>query len=298
MMAPTLLQKILGGVVGPSGEKVMFTFYWVNSMITYATYYLMIVPVVSSAQSLAFAISSVMMIIYFLRAHTTCPGLVPTTGRSHEMYLTALELAAEGQVEQASEIGNLCHTCRIARPLRSKHCVMLKRCVSVFDHHCPYVSNTLGAANYFYFIIFMFYGLVAISLALAGCVQYLYTLGMDKWIIFQLCDHALFDTFAVVMNGYHSMMIMKNLTTNEQMNYQRYPYLRDEMGRYRNAFDDGPIGNIVDLWRRRDAVAASPYLYTDRYTKRQVTEMLEMKKGDGEKHSLLNAIEEGTAEEA
>ena len=60
----------------------------------------------------------------------------------------------------------------------------------------------------------------------------------------------------------------------------------------------GPIGNIVDLWRRRDAVAASPYLYTDRYTKRQVTEMLEMKKGDGEKHSLLNAIEEGTAEEA
>ena len=171
-MAPTLLQKILGGVVGPRGEKVMFTFYWVNSMITYATYYLMIVPVVSSAQSLAFAFSSAMMIIYFLRAHTTCPGLVPTTGRAHEMYLTALELAAEGQVEQASEIGNLCHTCRIARPLRSKHCVMLKRCVSVFDHHCPYVSNTLGAANYFYFIIFMFYGLVAISLALAGWLIY------------------------------------------------------------------------------------------------------------------------------
>ena len=43
-------------------------------------------------------------------------------------------------------------------------------------------------------------------------------------------------------------------------------------------------------------MAANPYLYTDRYTKRQVTEMLEMK-GDGEKRSLLNTIEEGTAEE-
>lgn len=38
---------------------------------------------------------------------------------------------------------------------------------------------------------------------------------------------------AIMMNSYHLSLIFKNLTTNEHMN-MRYPYLRDEMGRFHN----------------------------------------------------------------
>ena len=55
------------------------------------------------------------------------PGSVPNEGKAHELYLQALELAAEGHVEEAAALGPLCHTCRIARPLRSKHCSVMKR---------------------------------------------------------------------------------------------------------------------------------------------------------------------------
>ena len=116
----------------------------------------------------------------------------------------------------------LCHTCRIVKPLRSKHCQKLKRCkassqhqrpvalstcactsahflrssllffegdtamksptttwgvfalssgsvcsfvrcVPVFDHHCPYVGNTLGAGNYRSFVIFMWFGFFGVA---------------------------------------------------------------------------------------------------------------------------------------
>ena len=83
---------------------------------------------------------------------------MPNEGKAHELYLQALELAAEGHVEEAAALGPLCHTCRIVKPLRSKHCNKLKRCVPVFDHHCPYVGTTLGAGNYRSFVFFMVSG--------------------------------------------------------------------------------------------------------------------------------------------
>mgnify|MGYP002054445018 CR=1 FL=1 len=69
---------------------------------------------------------------------------------------------AEGAREGASQTP-LCHTCHVVRPLRSKHCVISKRCVSTFDHFCPYIGNTIGGGNYIWFLALIFCGVFEIA---------------------------------------------------------------------------------------------------------------------------------------
>lgn len=44
-------------------------------------------------------------------------------------------------------LSRLCHSCKCFRPLRAKHCRICNRCVSYFDHHCPFIYNCIGLKN-------------------------------------------------------------------------------------------------------------------------------------------------------
>ena len=60
----------------------------------------------------------------------------------------------KGQLRQHSDVLRLCHTCRVVRPLRAKHCRICDRCVAQFDHHCPYIYNCVGLRNRAWFLLF------------------------------------------------------------------------------------------------------------------------------------------------
>jgi hypothetical protein len=41
------------------------------------------------------------------------------------------------------------------RPARSKYCRVSERCVSRFDHYCPWIGNAVGERNHRDFVVFL-----------------------------------------------------------------------------------------------------------------------------------------------
>lgn len=157
----------------------------------------------------------------------------------------------------------LCHTCHIARPLRSKHCRVARKCVLVFDHYCPFVDNTIGHLNYRYFYLFltvMFLGILSFMITF-----YMYLkryCGQEgnpiPWMTVLLGVEVCLTALPIGgMWIYHTQLCMVNLTTNEHLNVRKYKYLypvssKSGKRHYRNPWFKGWFGNFMDRMQPND----------------------------------------------
>lgn len=48
-----------------------------------------------------------------------------------------------------------CKKCSLAKPPRTHHCSVCKKCTLKMDHHCPWLNNCIGLMNYRYFVCFL-----------------------------------------------------------------------------------------------------------------------------------------------
>uniref|UniRef100_A0A0E0J357 S-acyltransferase n=1 Tax=Oryza nivara TaxID=4536 RepID=A0A0E0J357_ORYNI len=208
------------------------------------------------AISLAFA-----SLVMFYRVSRKNPGYI----QANTKRLDPKEPLMEIDLNSSAWTGNwsqLCPTCKIIRPMRSKHCPTCKHCVEQFDHHCPWISNCVGRRNKWDFFVFLCMGTTTAFLGAAIGFHRLWTepiilSSSESWINFMLSNHpgaVLFmfmDVFlltgALILTGAQATQIARNLTTNEAANQSRYAYLRGPDGRFRNPYSRGCRRNCADF---------------------------------------------------
>ncbi|CAI8618023.1 unnamed protein product [Vicia faba] len=210
--------------------------------------------------------SSVGSLIMFYRCSRRDPGYIKRPGdlgtlSDSEDPLLNIELNSS-----SVWMGNwsqLCPTCKIIRPVRSKHCPTCKRCVEQFDHHCPWISNCVGKRNKRDFFILICLGTITSSVSAAVAVHRIWTslpalpAAGETWIhqvlvrnpglvVFLVMD-AVVVVAATTLTVTQASMIARNVTTNELANSIRYDYLRGPDGQFRNPYNHGWWKNCVDF---------------------------------------------------
>lgn len=69
---------------------------------------------------------------------------------------------------------SLCPDCQVIRTARSRHCNKCNQCVDRFDHHCPWINNCIGAANYKAFYLYVLVELKFIAILFYLIAQFMF----------------------------------------------------------------------------------------------------------------------------
>ncbi|KAJ1492829.1 DHHC palmitoyltransferase-domain-containing protein, partial [Baffinella frigidus] len=88
-------------------------------------------------------------VVSYIACTQVDPGFISTDTTDEEARIKK-DMAMSGCAK-----GKICTSCNIRKPLRSKHCSRCGRCVSRFDHHCPWIGNCVGYRNLPIFVTFL-----------------------------------------------------------------------------------------------------------------------------------------------
>ncbi|GAB4846636.1 Probable protein S-acyltransferase 14 [Ancistrocladus abbreviatus] len=137
-----------------------------------------------------------------------------------------------------------CRKCNQLKPPHCHHCSVCGRCVLKMDHHCVWVVNCVGALNYKFFLLFLFYTFLETSLvAIALLPQFiaffsdLEISGTPSTIAITFLAFVLNLAFALSVLGFlimHISLVAANTTTIEAYEKKTTPKWRYDLGRKRN----------------------------------------------------------------
>lgn len=106
-------------------------------------------------------------LVYFFRSMCSDPGIIlkPTSieqsAATNDFKPYQITSNSQTEINYAIPINEIlvkckyCVTCQLIRPPRASHCAICSNCVSVLDHHCPFLNTCVGMRNYRFFIWFL-----------------------------------------------------------------------------------------------------------------------------------------------
>ncbi|GAB4833831.1 Probable protein S-acyltransferase 16 [Ancistrocladus abbreviatus] len=171
---------------------------------------------------------AVMCVFNYLVAIITDPGRVPVS------FVPDVEDADNPIQEIKRKGGDLryCQKCSHYKPPRAHHCRVCRRCVLRMDHHCIWINNCVGHANYKVFFVFVLDAVIACiySLVISGVLLIPLTIALG------------------VLLGWHVYLILRNKTTIEYYEGVRAMWLAEKGGEvYTHPYDLGPFENLTSV---------------------------------------------------
>ncbi|KAK3414025.1 hypothetical protein EUGRSUZ_I02519 [Eucalyptus grandis] len=197
--------KIRSGKFGDSGYAPILlciiigcTILFINSVLAAPD-----LPKVTAAVGLwawtaiSLAVGSLIM---FFRCWSKDPGYIKTPrelGNHQDDEDPLLSIDVNNSSQWTGKWSQLCPTCKIVRPVRSKHCPSCKHCVEQFDHHCPWISNCVGKKNKWDFFVLICMATMTSFLGAAVAVQSMFHPLSPNFLFFMLPSRFIVDSMKV-----------------------------------------------------------------------------------------------------
>ncbi|KAK8514804.1 hypothetical protein V6N12_057700 [Hibiscus sabdariffa] len=186
--------------------------------------------------AVAFTGVAVMCVLNYALAIIMDPGRVPST------FLPDIEDSSVTVHEIKRKGGDLryCQKCSHFKPPRAHHCRVCKICVLRMDHHCIWIHNCVGHANYKVFFVFVVYAAIACIYSLVLLVGSLTNdsqsdeqQSADSFRIIYIISGLLLVPLSMALSvllGWHIYLILQNKTTIEYHEGVRATGLEEKVG--------------------------------------------------------------------
>ncbi|KAI5594921.1 hypothetical protein BDE02_03G103400 [Populus trichocarpa] len=146
--------------------------------------------------------------------------------------------------EAANPQLRVCRKCNQCKPPRCHHCSVCGRCILKMDHHCVWVVNCVGALNYKYFLLFLFYTFLLTTLVTLSLLRLFIAFftdgvinGTPGTLVATFVTFVLNLSFALSIMGFlvmHISLVLGNTTTIEAFEKKTNPKWRYDLGRRKN----------------------------------------------------------------
>ncbi|XP_043698301.1 probable protein S-acyltransferase 16 [Telopea speciosissima] len=151
-----------------------------------------------------------------------------------------------------------CQKCSLFKPPRAHHCRVCRRCVLRMDHHCIWINNCVGHANYKVFFVFVTYAVISCIHSLVLLVG---SATHDAQKDEQQSEGSIKTAYIIsgvllvpltvalsILLGWHIYLILHNKTTIEYHEGVRAMSLAEKIGNvYRHPYDLGPYENLTSV---------------------------------------------------
>ena len=179
-----------------------------------------------------------------------------TEGRQETPAAEPISLPPKSDERKVSYETRYCTLCRIEQPVRAKHCKACNRCLSLHDHHCPWLGVCIAERNRFYFYWYLVAEtcLLAFSLILVLITQTIPRFQADEnlyeWVqtngalLLAFIIEAGFALMVTSLLAFHTYLACLNTTTWEHLSWTKISYLQNWPRTYGSPFSKGPWHNI------------------------------------------------------